>query len=322
MKGSEEEIRTLIIINPHSANGNAQRIFKKIEGRLFDAFGELLIAVTRRPQDLAGHLDAAAKAGINRLITLGGDGTNHFVLNALVQRSDLKVAFGSIPVGTGHDWSRSLGMPEDPLKAVDWLAHAHPVPCDFGKVEYLNMQTGGKPSARVFLNIASAGVSGEVDHRVNRARRRSSLTFLRATIVTLMKYRPQRVSVLCDGKPFYSGPCYLVVVANGQYFGRGMWIAPKALINDGMFDVITVEGMPRLRILLAFKAVYRGKHLERTDVKHTRAASVLVSSQDGPLKLDFDGEEDLGQELRFAVIPGAVNVLLNPSTPAIGRDAP
>jgi diacylglycerol kinase family enzyme len=101
-----------------------------------------------------------------------------------------------------------------------------------------------------------------------------------------------------------------------------MWIAPKALINDGMFDVITVEGMPLLRILLAFKAVYRGKHLERTDVKHTRAASVLVRSQDGPLKLDFDGEEDLGQELRFAMIPGAVNVLLNPSTAAIGRDAP
>jgi YegS/Rv2252/BmrU family lipid kinase len=315
-------MRTLIVINPNSANGSAQRIFKKIEGRLFDAFGELLIAVTRRPQDLDEHLNAAAKADISRLITLGGDGTNHFVLNALVERSDLKVAFGSIPLGTGHDWSRSLGMPEDPLEAVDWLAHAHPVPCDLGKVEYLNMQTGGKPSARVFLNIASAGVSGEVDHRVNRAHRRSSLTFLRATIATLLKYRPQRVSVLCDGKPFYSGSCYLVAVANGQYFGRGMWIAPKALINDGMFDVITVEGMSRLRILLAFKAVYRGTHLERKDVRHTRAASVLVRSEDGPLKLDFDGEEELGQELHFAVMPGAVNVLLNPSAAAIRRDAP
>jgi YegS/Rv2252/BmrU family lipid kinase len=314
-------MRTLVIINPHSAGGRAQKIFKKIEGRLFDAFGELLIAVTHRPQEVAGHLDTAAKADVSRLIILGGDGTNHVVLNALAERSDLKVAFGSIPLGTGHDWSRSLGMPEDPHEAVDWLAHAHPVPCDLGKVEYLNRQTGGKPLPRIFLNIASAGVSGEVDHRVNRARRRSSLTFLRATIATLMKYRPQRVSVLCDGKEFYSGSCYLVAVANGQYFGHGMWIAPQALINDGMFDVITVEGMSRLRILLAFKAVYSGTHLEREDVKHTRAASVLVCSEGGPLKLDFDGEESLGQELRFVVMPGAVNVLLDPSTTAVRREA-
>jgi YegS/Rv2252/BmrU family lipid kinase len=314
-------MRTLIIINPHSAGGRAQRIFKKIEGRLFDAFGELLIAVTHRPQEVAGYLDTALKANVSRLITIGGDGTNHVVLNALAERSDLKVAFGSIPLGTGHDWSRSLGVPEDPHEAVDWLAHARPVPCDLGKVEYLNMQTGGKPSRRIFLNIASAGVSGEVDHRVNRGRRRSSLTFLRATIATLMKYRPQRISILCDDKEFYSGSCYLVAVANGQYFGRGMWIAPKALINDGMFDVVAVEGMSRLRILLAFKSVYSGTHLEREDVKHTRAASVLVCSEDGPLKLDFDGEEALGQELRFTVMPEAVNVLLDPSTTAVRRDA-
>ena len=312
-------MRTLIIINPHSAGGRSQRIFKKIERRLFDAFGEIMIAVTQRPQELAAHLDTAAKANVSRLITIGGDGTNHAVLNALAERSDLKVAFGSIPLGTGRDWSRSLGVPEDPHEAVDWLAHARPVPCDLGKVEYLNMQTGGKPSTHLFLNIASAGVSGEVDHRVNRARRRSSLTFLRATIATLMKYRPQRVSVLCDGKEFYSGSCYLVAVANGQYFGRGMWIAPKALINDGMFDVVMVEGMPRLRILLALKAVYRGTHLEREDVKHTRAASVRIRSEDGPLKLDFDGEEAVGQDLRFTVMPGAVSILLHPSTAALRK---
>jgi YegS/Rv2252/BmrU family lipid kinase len=315
------EMTTLIIINPHSANGCAQRIFERIERRLFDAFGELRIAVTYRPHEVAGHLDTAANAGVNRLITLGGDGTNHIVLNALAERPGLKVAFGSIPLGTGHDWSRSLGMPEDHDEAVDWLAQARPVSCDLGKVEYLNMQTGGKPSTHIFLNIGSAGVSGEVDQRVNRTRRRSSLTFLRATMAALMKYRPQRVRVICDGKEFYSGSCYLVAVANGQYFGHGMWIAPKALINDGMFDVIAVEGMSRPRIVLALKAVYRGTHLERKDVRYARAASVQVSSDDGPLKLDFDGEEALGQDLRFAVMPGAVNVLLNPLTAAIRRGA-
>jgi YegS/Rv2252/BmrU family lipid kinase len=308
---------TLIILNPHSGKGCAPRVFKKIERRLFDAFGELLIAVTDRPHEVLEHLDRAAKADVNRLITLGGDGTNHVVLNALAERPHLKVAFGSIPLGTGHDWSRSLGMPEGHVEAVDWLAKARPVPCDLGRVEYLNMQTGGKPSTHLFLNIGSAGVSGEVDQRVNRTRRRSSLTFLRATIATLMKYRPRHVRVFCDEKEFYSGTCTLVAVANGQYFGHGMRIAPRALINDGKFDVVLVEGMSRPRILLAFRQVYRGTHLERKDVRHTRAATVRIGSEDGPLKLDFDGEEAFGQDLRFAVIPKAVNVMLNPSTAAI-----
>ncbi len=312
-------MRTLVIINPNSAGGRAQTIFKKIEKRLSDTFGELLIAVTHGPQDVAGHLDAAEKADVCRLITIGGDGTNHVVLNALAGRSDLKVALGSIPLGTGRDWSRSLGVPEDPCEAVDWLAHARPFPCDLGKVESLNRQMDDTYLPRLFLNIASAGVSGEVVHRVNRARRRSSFTFLSATLATLTKYRPQWISVLCDGKEFYSGSCYLVAVANGQYFGRGMWIAPKALINDGMFDVIVVEGMPRLRILLALKSVYSGTHLEREDVKHTRAASVLVSSKEGPLRLDFDGEEALGQEVRFSMMPGAVNILLHSSAAAVKR---
>ena len=311
---------TLVIINPHSGKGCAPTVFKKIEKRLSDAFGELFVAVTHGPNEVAEHLDRAAMADVNRLITLGGDGTNHFVLNALAERPQMKVAFGSIPLGTGHDWSRSLGMPEDPVKAVDWLAQARPVPCDLGKIEYLNIQTGGKPSTHIFLNIGSAGVSGEVDQRVNRTHRRSSLTFLWATIATLMKYRPQHVRAFCDGREFYSGSCALVVVANGQYFGHGMWIAPKALMNDGLFDVVLVEGISRPRILLAFRQVYRGTHLARKDVRYARAASVRISSEDGPLKLDFDGEGALGQDLHFSVMPKAVHVLLNPSTAAIARD--
>jgi len=271
-----------------------------------------MVAVTQKPDEVAVHLDAAAKANIDRLVVIGGDGTNHVVLNALAKRPELQVTFGSIPVGTGHDFSRLLGVPSDPENAVDWLAKAKPKPCDLGRIEYLDMKSGGKPSKRIFHNIASAGVSGEVDSRVNRARHRTSLTFLRATISTLLKYRPQRISVICDGKEFYSGASYLLAVANGQFFGRGMWIAPNALIDDGLFDVVLVEGMPRWRILLALGTVFSGKHIKRSDVHCTRAASVEVHSEDKPLGLDLDGEESLGQDLRFTVLPAAVNVLRAP----------
>jgi YegS/Rv2252/BmrU family lipid kinase len=311
------EMRTLIIINPNASGGRAGAMFKRVEDRLVEVLGEFVLAVTKRPEDVAEHLDTAVAAGISRLIAIGGDGTNHTVINALAKHPELDLTFGSLPVGTGRDWARSLGIPSDPEAAVDWLARAQAVPCDLGKVEYIDTKKDGRKASRTFLNIASAGVSGEVDARVNRSRRRTSMTFLRATITTLFQYKPQRIIVDCDGKNFYSGSSYLVVVANGRCFGRGMWVAPQALIDDGQFDVVLVEGMPRLRILVALQSVFSGQHLKRDDVHHLRAAEVRVHSEDGPLSIDLDGEEAQGQDLHFTVQPRAIKVLVDPKSAAL-----
>jgi diacylglycerol kinase family enzyme len=98
-----------------------------------------------------------------------------------------------------------------------------------------------------------------------------------------------------------------------------MWIAPQALINDGLFDVVVVEGISRLRVLFALRTVFSGKHLERTYVHHTGAGSVEVHSDDGLSGLDLEGEEGLGQDLHFTILPKAVNILLDPSTAAIRK---
>ena len=305
---------TLIIVNPSAAGGKAEGIFNRVKDRLREALGELIVVVSRRPEDLAGHIEAAAAAGAERLIVVGGDGTNNAVVNALLNRPNaaaVPLAFGSFPVGTGSDWARALGVPADIEVAVDWLARAQATACDLGKVEYSDPRQAGRRTSRLFLNIASAGVSGEVDVRVNRARRRTSATFLHATLATLLNYRPQRVVVDCDGERFYEGSSYLLAVANGRTFGRGMWIAPNALINDGLLDVVLVEGMPRLRILLALRTVFSGRHLGRKDVHSTRASAVKVRSEDGLLSLDLDGEEACGQDVQFTVLPGALKILLH-----------
>ncbi len=307
----------LIVVNPSACGGKAEAVFSSLRQRLEAALGELIVVVSRQPADLPSHIEAGIAAGADRLIAVGGDGTNHAVVNALFglpEASRSRLAFGNLPVGTGSDWARALGMPLEAEAALEWLVRAHPVACDVGMVEYSDPQKEERRLGRFFLNIASAGVSGEVDRRVNRARRRSSATFLRATIATLLRYRPQSVIVDCDEHRFYEGPCYLLAVANGRFFGRGMWVAPHAFVNDGLFDIILVEGMPRHRILFALKTIYSGTHLERSDVHSMRASRVQVISEEGPLSLDFDGEEASGQSIRFQVLPGALRVLIHPSS--------
>jgi YegS/Rv2252/BmrU family lipid kinase len=269
--------------------------------------------VTESPGEVPQHIDAASAAGITHVIAIGGDGTNHAVINALAERPCLdNMTFGSVPVGTGRDWARTLGIPGDPRAAVDWLGRAQPVPCDLGRMECLDAEHTDRAYTRMFLNVASAGVSGEIDRCVNRARRRTCITFLRSTITTLLRYKPQRISVKCDKAVFYSDAAYLLAVANGRYFGRGMFIAPSAVIDDGLFEVVLVEEMPRRRILLALPQVFSGEHVRRDDVHCTRAAVVEVHSDDGPLALDLDGEEAQGQDLRFTMLPAAVNILMHP----------
>ena len=304
---------TLIILNPHAGSGRAGQLWSQIEPLLWEQLGELVIAVTQRPEEVAVHLDQARAAGLTRVIAIGGDGTNHALVNELARLNRENpegphMTFGSLPIGTGRDWARTVGIPFSPAAAVEWIKAAHPVPLDLGQ-----LATEGQKQH--FLNIASAGIGGVIANRVNRMATRRPWTFYKATVETLLSYRPQHMTVRLDGEMWYDGPAYIVAVANGQMFGHGMRIAPNAVYDDGLFDVVLVEGMPRTRILSALNTVYSGTHLKRSDVHSRQARSVEIESREGTLGLELDGESAEGQHLRFDMLPRALSMLAGTRKP-------
>ena len=307
--------KTLIVLNPHAGSGRAGRLWSRIEPLLWDALGELVIAVTQRPEEVAVHLDQARQAGLTRVIAIGGDGTNHALINALMQINSAnpggpRMTFGCLPVGTGHDWARTLGIPNSPEAAVRWIAAAEPTRLDVGRLQFTS---NGQTLTRHFLNIASAGIGGQVDQKVNRLTRRRPWTFLAATVQTLLSYTPQLLQVSIDGQPWYNGPSYIVAVANGCNFAHGMRIAPDARYDDGLFDVVLVEGMPRTRILRALYTVYSGAHVRRNDVHIRRGQQVEITLPSSEaLGLDLDGEAERGTHIRFEALPGALTTLAMP----------
>ncbi len=305
--------KTLIILNPHAGSGKAGRLWHKIEPLLWDALGELVIAITQHPDEVAAHLEGARAAGLTRVIAIGGDGTNHALINELIRLNQQypaapQITFGCLPIGTGHDWARTLGIPTTPAEAVRWIAAAHPVPIDAGRVQFSD---GGATIERHFLNIASGGLGGDIDRVVNNQPRRYPWTFLAATVSALIRYPPPLMRVLLDDKPWYEGKAYVVAVANGRSFGHGMRIAPDAHYDDGLFDVVLVEGMPRRRVLAALSTVYSGAHVRRNDVHVGRARSVAIEAP-AALGLDLDGEAAESRSIRFDVLPGALQMLAQP----------
>src|SRR5579871_3069143 len=124
--------QTLIILNPHAAGGRAGQLWREVEPLLWQSLGDLIIAVTDRPSDVAEHLDKAQAVGVTRVISIGGDGTNHALVNALAELNQRNphgepMIYGNLPIGTGRDWARGQGIPYNDLKAAAaWIAHAQP----------------------------------------------------------------------------------------------------------------------------------------------------------------------------------------------------
>lgn len=299
--------KTMLILNPHAASGNSVRMWESIEPLIRQHFPDLTVAITQCVEDVDEQIRLAYQAGVEQVIGMGGDGTNHTVINAMIrigQQESLAQLpiFGTLPLGTGCDWARSRGIPMKLESAVNWLAYATPTPTDLGLLRT-------KDTQRYFLNIASAGLGGEVDARVNKIINRRPWTFFKATIQAMLSYTPQVVQIKLDGEAWYEGQSLVTVIANGTTFGHGMKIAPNAQVDDSLFDVILVEGVSKLRALTAFGRVYTGSHLTHPKVHSKPAKHVEINSLDGELALDLDGEYMRAEQLQFEIKPHLLRLL-------------
>jgi diacylglycerol kinase (ATP) len=240
-----------------------------------------------------------------RLIVLGGDGTAHLAVNRLFAdpRRD-EVALGFVPAGTGSDLARNLGLPRRPAAALDHALAAAPSPIDVVRV------TCGA-ERRVVLNVASAGISGLVAERVNALPRRGGMAYLATTLGALRAYRPFAARVVVDGAPWYEGGVYLLAVANGGSFGKGMRVAPAAVPDDGLADVVLVRPIPGPLVPFKLPRLYTGGALKIREVIWRRARTVRCEPAAGvaPGSLEVDGETIPAGPADFELLPGAVRFL-------------
>ncbi|MCU0511210.1 MAG: diacylglycerol kinase family lipid kinase [Anaerolineae bacterium] len=296
----------LVIINPHAAAGAAVQVWHSIEADFQRRFGVPEVVITQSAAEIPGHIAAAAAAGIRQVISVGGDGTNHALINALVHHNqaqpDRMLTYAALPAGTGQDWARGMGMPLHARAALDWLARAKPRTIDLGHVAY-------DDQARYFLNISSAGISHDVVQRVEKADKRRPWTFFNAAVAAILRYQPEAVTVRLDGEPWYAGRMYIIAIANGSYFGQGMYAAPMARIDDGWLDVLVMAAVSRPRLLATLPTLYNGTHLQNPAVRVARARRIEIDCAAGRLGMDLDGEPAAGQRLVYTVQPARLHIL-------------
>ncbi|MHB1843928.1 MAG: diacylglycerol/lipid kinase family protein [Deltaproteobacteria bacterium] len=297
------------IVNPRSANGSTARLWPELAGRLARSVGEVSARFTTGPGQATDLTREALRAGASLVLSVGGDGTHNEVANGFFEGGQPvrpEAAMGIIPAGTGGDFRRAFGWSADPREAIGRLATGARRKIDVGR---LTFSTDRGEAVRHFVNVASFGIGGLVDDRVNHTTKilGGKASFALASLRALVAYRDQQIRLSLDDEPARELLVTSIAVANGQYFGGGMWVAPEARPDDGLFDITIWQGFGLADFVLRAGRLYDGSHRKLPGTTMARARRVRAESDEIVL-LDVDGEQPGRLPATFELLPGALSL--------------
>jgi YegS/Rv2252/BmrU family lipid kinase len=305
--------RTVVVVNPKSQGGKlGKRWTSEIADVLQRAF-PFDEAITKGPGDATLLTRDALRAGAERIVAIGGDGTVNETVNGFFDEAGQPISpnasFALIPFGTGGDFRRTFHLPTEIADAAKVIAADHKKRIDVGRLTFRT--ASGETAHRMFANIASFGVSGVVDRLVNESGKKlGRLSFLWATARATLSYKNQRVQLTFDGNTSdrVEATINTVAIANGRFFGGAMMVAPDAEVDDGLFDVVAMGDLGFGDLLVSGRRLYKGTHLTMDKVSTRRAKLVEAEPIDpsAVVELDVDGESPGRLPARFELIPGAL----------------
>jgi YegS/Rv2252/BmrU family lipid kinase len=280
-----EERRYVLLVNPSSGSGRAAKLLPQVEGELRGRNAVFRTVLTRSLGHGIEEALAAAEGG-EVPVVMSGDGLIGAIGGAL---ADSTAPLGIIPGGRGNDFARVMDIPIGISEAVSVLLAGNEREIDVGEV-----------NGRRFLCIASTGFDSDANRRANETRVvRGNLVYAYAAFRTLATWRPADFTVTIDGEP-HEHRGYSVAVANSKAFGGGMLIAPDAVLDDGLFDVVLTGEESKLSFVRNLPKVFKGTHVELDVITVWRGAEVEISAS-RPFEIYADGEHiaDLPAKLRL-----------------------
>lgn len=275
------------IINPIAGKKHGKKTNKvadKVKNYLTEKGIEFTLHYTERKNHAKELTSDLIKNGATDIIVVGGDGTLHEVINGFSNFE--KVNMGLIPCGTGNDFAKTLGIPKNPIDALDIIISQTPKYTDF-------MQMGDIRG----VNVIGTGIDVDVLKRYNALKKKNKFNYTTSLIKTLFDFDYTNFTANLDGedKKYTS---FIACVANGKYFGGGIPICPDADANDNKLNFVAVKYIPRIKIVGAFIQLKTGKILKHKQAEHFTCSSANIVT-DKPCTIQVDGE--LYENVPFSV---------------------
>ena len=266
------------------------------------------------PEDTIEAAAEAAHAGEDRVVAAGGDGTVHLVANGLMRAgpsADTRPALGVLPLGTGNDFARTLGLDlkAPPLEALDGIRRGTPRPMDVIRVSHPDQQD----QTGYAINVCAGGFSGTVDEILTPELKQTwgPLAYLVGAVKALPDLSDYDTRIAWGGGPEEPIQAFNVVVANGRTAGGGKPVAPRANPEDGLLDVVVVRAGTGLDVARLVARVLAGDYLDDDDIVFNRVDRLAIRSRPG-MWFNVDGELRTNDPITFEAVPAALRVIPGP----------
>lgn len=280
------------IVNPAAGTGFALTTMKKLEDILAASSVKYRVFQTEGP----GHAtqiaaELAADEDIAAVVSVGGDGTAGEVAAGLTGTGK---PMGIIPAGTGNDFIKSSGIPNDPEKALSLLLSGKAAPIDTGTV-----------NDRFFLNVCGTGFDVTVlDYAESEKEKHRGLTpYFIGLVKAISHYKSVQLSVTADGDR-EEGRFLICSIANGRFIGGGIPICPAADIRDGLLDLVLINNVHRWQIPFYLPGLMMSKDLKFRITKHRKVKTVLIEGKG--LRINIDGDIVSMSRAEFRVNPSSL----------------
>lgn len=279
------------IVNPNARSGLGQKVWKMIEKRLKEehtAYRVYFTKFQRHATQIASKVTSDGEP--HTLVILGGDGTVNEVVNGICFPD--KATLGYIPVGSGNDFARGVGLSSDSMKALDTiLTSSDRKKIDLGVLTY--------PKKRLRFAVSSGiGYDAAICRQVSVSNLKpilnrlklGKLSYVCFALDELFRCRPQKMAVaLEDGRTMHYKRTYFAAAMNLPYEGGGCKFCPDARPDDQMLDLIVIADVPKICALLILPTVFLGKHTHLRGVHIFRCQKARIESETA-LALHVDGE--------------------------------
>jgi diacylglycerol kinase (ATP) len=293
-------VKRYIIFNPAAGSVTDRKKVLSALARLEPA----KLRLTQKRGDAERWAREAIKTNSDFIAVAGGDGTLNEVVNGLAKAAR-RTRVGLIPLGTGNDFARTLGLPSSLEENIDILkSAAKTAPVDLVRVT-------SKRRIRYFVNVSAGGFSGLVDRKTTRQVKRTwgPLAYVRGAAAALPNLHAYRTKIKLDDDKEFAAELYNVVIANGRFVAHGLPIAPTADPGDGLLDVVLIPKVGGPELVLLAAGIVLGKHVSSSDAVFRQAKKVAVRSNPG-MWFNVDGELIGNAPAVFQIMPRALNFVV------------
>jgi diacylglycerol kinase (ATP) len=296
------------IINPAAGAGKTKKQWPVIK----DLVNKLDIKFEEKETEYAGHAIELAydaiKQGYDFIVSVGGDGTISEIVNGIYKADSLNdVNLGIISTGTGADYIRTIGTPRNFEDACKKLVNPVTRDVDVGMVECINK---GQVTKRLFVNFAGLGFDAEIVKATTQKYKALGKVsaYLLGLFTTLVSYKNKQVDIIIGNETESKTIC-TVIMGNGKYGGGGMYTTPKAVINDGLLDVLIIGDLSKPDLINSLPMIYKGTHLSHPKVSLKKAQQVTIKPT-VVMSIQADGDIVGESPATFSIIEQKLHVVV------------